>query len=97
MAIQALGFAHPKLTDRLHPDLPYTEAEVVWTVRHEMARTLEDVLARRLRALFLNARAAVAMAPRVAELMADELGRDTPWQQQQIEDFQQLAKSYIVD
>ena len=97
MAIQALGFAHPKLTDRLHPDLPYTEAEVVWTVRHEMARTLEDVLARRLRALFLNARAAVAMAPRVAELMADELGRDTPWQEQQIEDFQQLAKSYIVD
>jgi glycerol-3-phosphate dehydrogenase len=97
LAIQALGFAHPKLTDRLHPDLPYTEAEVIWTVRHEMARTLEDVLARRLRALFLNARAAVAMAPRVAELMAEELGRDTHWQQQQIEDFQQLAKSYIVD
>ena len=47
----------------LHPALPYTEAEVIWAARHEMARTVEDVLARRTRALFLNARAAMAMAP----------------------------------
>ena len=55
----------------LHPALPYTEAEVIWAARHELARTVEDVLARRTRALFLNARAAIAMAPRVASLLAN--------------------------
>ena len=59
-------------------ELPYTGAEVVWAARHEMARTVEDVLARRTRALFLNARAAEAMAPEVARLMAGELGWDAP-------------------
>ena len=49
--------------------MDYTAAEVIWAVRHEMARTVEDVLARRLRALFLDARAAVDMAPKVAALM----------------------------
>ena len=56
--------------------LPYIGAEVVWAARHEMARTVEDVLARRTRALFLNARAAEAMAPAVARLMAPELDWD---------------------
>src|SRR5690606_22362017 len=54
--------------DQLHPALPYTEGEVIWAVREEMARTIEDVLARRTRALFLNAKAALAMAPTVARL-----------------------------
>jgi glycerol-3-phosphate dehydrogenase len=44
--------------------LTYTGAEVVWAVRHELALTVEDVLARRTRALFLNARAALRTAPR---------------------------------
>ena len=64
---------------RMDPALPYTAAEVIWAVRHEMALTVEDVLARRTRALFLNARAALRMAPRVADLMAGELGRDAAW------------------
>ena len=50
------------LAAQLHPALPYIAAEVVWAARDEMARTVEDVLARRTRALFLNARAAMAMA-----------------------------------
>jgi len=79
----------------LHPNLPYTEAEVIWAARHEMARTVEDVLARRTRALFLNARAATAMAPRAAELMARELGRDAAWQQEQVREFCELARSYL--
>lgn len=81
--------------DRLHPDLPYREGEVVWAVRQEMARTLEDVLARRLRALFLNARAAIAMAPRAAELMARELGHAPPWQSAEVERFVALAGNYL--
>ena len=61
-----------------------------------LGRRCEDVLARRTRALFLNARAAIGMAPRVAELLAQELGRDTNWQQQQLADFAQLAAGYLV-
>lgn len=79
---------------RLHAALPYTEAEVVWAAREEMARTVEDVLARRTRALFLNARAAVGMAPRVAKLLAEELGRDETWQRAEIERFRAVAANY---
>jgi len=61
-----------------------------------MARTVEDVLARRTRALFLNARAAIAMAPRVAALMAKESGRDNAWQKRQVEDFGKLATGYLA-
>jgi glycerol-3-phosphate dehydrogenase len=80
----------------LHPDLPYTGAEVVWATRMEMARTVEDVLARRTRALFLNARAAQAMAPRVAALMARELGNDTAWEAAQVEEMRQTAAGYLL-
>jgi len=76
--------------------LPIRAAQVVWAVREELARTVEDVLARRTRALFLNARAAVMMAPRVAELMARELQRDRAWEQEQVSKFSQLARGYTV-
>ncbi len=95
-AVEELIRDHPSLGNPLHNDLPYIEAEVVWSVRHEMARTVEDVLARRTRALFLNARAASAMAPRVAELMAQELSRDQAWQADQVSSFQALAQGYLV-
>jgi glycerol-3-phosphate dehydrogenase len=89
--IEALG-----APARLHPALPYIEAEVIWAVRAEMARTVEDVLARRTRALFLNARAAIAMAPRVAELLAHELGRDESWQRAQVACFAEVGTRYCV-
>lgn len=95
-AIQDLMRGDASRSARLHPDLPYCAAEVIWTVQRELARTVEDVLARRTRALFLNARAALAMAPRVAELMAQELGRDAAWQAAQISEFTSLAKQYCV-
>ena len=66
----------------------------MWAVRHEMARSLEDVLARRTRALFLNAAAAMRMAPRAAELMAPELARDEEWQKRQVDAFIQVARKY---
>ena len=84
------------LRDRLDSDLPYCGAEIVWATRHEMARTVEDVLARRTRALFLNARAALAMAPGVAALMAAELGHDASWQASQVEIFTNTAKNYVI-
>jgi glycerol-3-phosphate dehydrogenase len=86
----------PGLGVKLAPDLPYLLAEVIWAVRNEMARTVEDVLARRLRLLFLDARAALTIAPRVAEVMAEELGKDEHWQAAQLQSFTQLAKQYLI-
>ena len=95
-AVQALMAGDALLGEPLHAALPYTGAEVVWAARHEMAQTVEDVLARRTRALFLNARAAVEMAPRVAELMARELGRGAEWQAAQVSLFGETARGYFV-
>ncbi|HVT47063.1 MAG TPA: glycerol-3-phosphate dehydrogenase/oxidase [Vicinamibacterales bacterium] len=92
--IQHLMREDPTLATPLHAALPYTGAEVVWATREELARTVEDVLARRTRALFLNARAAVAMAPAVAALMAPMLGRDDAWPREQVRAFTELAQQY---
>lgn len=91
-AIHAL----PGADVRLHRDLPYTEAEVRWAARFEQARTVEDVLARRLRALFLDAGASQAMAPRVAEILAEELGREQKWPAAQVETYAALALGYMA-
>jgi glycerol-3-phosphate dehydrogenase len=95
-AILDLSRAEPALAETLHPALPYRASEVVWAVRKEMARTVEDVLARRTRALFLNARAALAMAPRVARLMGRELGWDTARQAIEIDAFNKVTGGYLV-
>jgi glycerol-3-phosphate dehydrogenase len=94
-AIQKLAASEPDGTEPLHPALPYTGAEVIWAARKEMALTLEDVLARRIRALFLNARAALEMAPRAAELLARELGRDESWKCAQLAAFRETARNYL--
>jgi len=95
-AIRTLAAADPKLAERLHPALPYIAAQVVWAARFEMARTVEDVLARRTRALFLNASAAIAMAEPAARLLAAELGRDDAWIAAQVAEFCALAAQYRV-
>ncbi|HUI76564.1 MAG TPA: FAD-dependent oxidoreductase [Bryobacteraceae bacterium] len=95
-AVRQLMGSDASLAEPLHPELPYTGAEVVWAAREEMARTVEDVLARRTRALFLNARAAIAMAPRVADLLAQELGHDERWKVAQLEAFLETARSYVL-
>src|SRR5512135_760575 len=94
--IQDLVHAEPALGEPLHPSLPSCGAEVVWAARFEMARTVEDVLARRTRALFLDARAAMEMAPKAASLLARELGRDEAWQASQVASFRKLASGYVV-
>ncbi|HYV03638.1 MAG TPA: glycerol-3-phosphate dehydrogenase/oxidase [Blastocatellia bacterium] len=96
LAIQDLIRSDPSRGEALHAALPYCGAEVIWATRTEMARTVEDVLARRTRALFLNARAAIEMAPRVAELMAKELVRDNAWKSEQIRSFRELANGYLI-
>lgn len=89
-AIRALG-----RNEKVHPDLTLTEGEILWHVREEMARTVEDVLSRRSRCLLLNARASLEAAPKVARLMAEALGRDETWIQNQIEIYESLARGYV--
>lgn len=75
----------------------FTAAHVVWAVREEFAQSVEDVLARRVRALFLDARAAIRMAPKVAGIMAVELNKDAAWEQEQVDDFVKLAEGYLLN
>jgi glycerol-3-phosphate dehydrogenase len=79
----------------MHPKLPYTQAEIIWICRNEMPVTIEDVLARRTRALFLNARASNDIAPEVARLMAEEIGHDLKWRTDQVELYKQLISIYL--
>ena len=94
--IQKLIEKNKSLGEKLHADLPYTMAEIVWTVRNEAALKIEDVLARRTRALFLNARAAIKIAPQVAEIMARELSRDKDWIEKQIGEFKETSEKYLI-
>jgi len=94
--IRKLIESDARLGEPLHPALPYLKAEVIWAARHEMTRTVEDALARRTRALFLNARAAVEMAPAVADLMASELGWDTTTRTKQLAAFLHVASNYVL-
>jgi glycerol-3-phosphate dehydrogenase len=96
-AVEALAAADPRMAEPLHPRLPYRAAEVVWAARHEMACTVEDVLARRTRALVLDAKASIESAPRVAALLAHELGRDRAWQSAQVASYQALAAGYRLE
>lgn len=95
-SIKKLAQDHDGWNQPLHPNLPYKPAEVIWTARNEMAQTVEDVLARRTRALLLDARASIEITEPVASLLADELGRSEDWKRQQVEDYTELAKGYLL-
>ncbi len=95
-SVERLVSMNPQWGEPLAPALPYRAADVVWAARHELARTVEDVLARRTRLLFLDAAAAHAAAPRVAQLLAAELDRDAAWQGEQVAQFSSVAAGYSV-
>jgi glycerol-3-phosphate dehydrogenase len=86
----------PDLAKPLSTSLNVTGAQIVWAARREMARTVEDALARRTRCLFLDAREAAEMAPAAARLLAKELGRDPAWEIAQIAEFRALAAGYLL-
>ncbi len=87
----------PHWDEPIHQSLQsYRLGEAAWAVREEMARTVEDVLARRMRALFLDAKAAIEIAPKVAAILADELGRNAAWVESQIKSFEDVAKGYSL-
>jgi glycerol-3-phosphate dehydrogenase len=94
--VDALAASEPGLGAPLHPRLELRGADVIWAARHEMARTVEDVLSRRNRALLLDARASIEVAPKVADLLASALGRDAAWAGQQVAIYTELANGYIL-
>ena len=93
--IEAIIRADPSFGEKIHPALPYQKAEIVWHAREEMARTVEDVLARRTRALLLHATASIEAAATVAHILAVELGRDMDWEAQQVAAYRALANGYV--
>ena len=93
--LQQLSTEDPGLERLLHPRLPYRLREIVWAARYEMARTVEDVLARRTRALFLDAKAAIEAAPVVGDALAKELGRSVAWREQDLQNFLTVAQGYV--
>jgi glycerol-3-phosphate dehydrogenase len=95
--IEKLSRDTPEWSEKIHPRLPFIKAEVVWAARSEMARSVEDVLSRRTRGLFLDARACHESAPVVAHLLAQELGFDSAWESRQVTAFRNIAASYIWD
>jgi len=95
-AILELAGTSPTLGAAVHPAFELLAAEVIWHARHEMARTVEDVLARRSRALILDARASIEAAPEVARLLAGELGRDQNWITDQVRIYTELARGYVL-
>jgi glycerol-3-phosphate dehydrogenase len=95
--LQALSKDDPALDALLHPRLPFRMREVVWAARYEMARTTEDILARRTRALFLDARAAMDAAPAVSRMLARELKRSDVWAARDLNSFLELAKGYLYE
>ena len=97
VALDKLISEDSSLAEKLHPKLPYIKAEVVWAIRNEWAQTIEDILSRRTRALLLDAEAAIESAPKVAELLATELGEDEAWQKQEVKEFTEIAKNYVIN
>jgi glycerol-3-phosphate dehydrogenase len=95
--VDAIARENSSLALPLHPRLPYTGAQIVFGARREMARTVEDALARRTRALLLDARAASEVAPRAAQLLAAELGHGASWVSDQVGAFRALARGYLLD
>jgi len=96
LEIENLIKSNPKLGERIHSRLEFTRAEIVFAIRNEMARTIEDVLARRVRILFLDAKAAIEVAPLVGEILKVELNKNDEWREQQIADFTKVANNYIL-
>ncbi len=94
-AIEKIIEDDPDLGNPIDPRLPYTKAEMIWICRNEMTVTLEDLLTRRTRALFLNAGASLDIAPKCARIMASENGHDTKWEAVQVESYKKLVRNYL--
>ena len=86
----------PSYKDLIHPNYNITEGQLIFSIRNEKAKTIEDLLARRTRLLFLDAKASLECAPKVANLLASELNKSAEWTDREIKRFQVTAKTYCI-
>ena len=86
----------PEGNTSLSKEVHLTKNQVIWAVQEEMAMTVEDVLARRTRVLFLNASESLILAPTVAAIMGKEMGKDSSWIATQIENYTTLTQNYLM-
>jgi glycerol-3-phosphate dehydrogenase len=73
-----------------------SEAMIAYAIQEEMAINLEDILARRTRCLFIDAKETIKIAPKVAQIMASVLKMDDTWTTKQLDLFLPLASKYII-
>ena len=95
LLVEQIANEQASYQELIHPHLPYRYAEVIYAIRYEWAVTLEDILSRRTRALLLDAQATIDCAPQVATLLAEELGKDEQWCQDQLKSFNHVAQGYL--
>ncbi len=72
-------------------------AQVLWAVREEMARTVEDVLSRRTRALLLDAKESIRIAPMLPQLWPTEMNKDKDWIEEQVKSYNEVARNYVIN
>jgi glycerol-3-phosphate dehydrogenase len=95
--IEEIIAENPSYAELLHVNYPYTIAEIIFAIRHEQAQTVEDLLARRTRLLFLDARVAILLSGIVASLLSKQLGKDSIWESNQVAIFSVLSEQYLLD
>lgn len=95
--LQQLIDSYPEWQELIHPNYPYQKGQVIWAVRYEMARRIEDFLSRRIRILFLDSKAALEMAPIVAEIMAKEMAQNSNWVESELSNFKTISLNYLID
>lgn len=93
-ALHELESTDAEFQKKISPKYDYTVGEVVWAVRHEMARTIDDVLARRVRLLYIDAREALRVAPEVAQVIARERNLPQSWVDSQVLEFDSIARNF---
>jgi len=93
--VRSIVASDKTLSKQIHPVFPFINAEILWAVRNEMCMKVEDFLARRTRALLLDAKASIESAPLVAEIMAKELNKNEDWIKHEIDGFNSIAKNYL--
>ena len=96
-AVEAIATEDKKYEGLLSEELQISKAQLIWAVREEMAITVEDFLARRTRALLLDARESIAICDVVANMMADELGFNKDWVSSQVKEYKELARGYYLE
>lgn len=87
----------PEVQNKSLSDKYYiSKNQILYSMRYEMAMRLEDVIARRVRALFLDARETQRLLPEIAQIMAEELHKDAKWIKDEIRHTEQILKTYLL-